>query len=60
MDDKTDLDTLLLDKFDAVLQSNDDKDIQTMLCSYYAILIFRRFQRWGQAQDLEEAIGKAA
>src|SRR5277367_5548872 len=59
--DDTDFDTQLLDNFEAVSKStaDDDKDTRIELCSSYATLMFKRFQRCGQSQDLQEAIAKA-
>jgi tetratricopeptide (TPR) repeat protein/CHAT domain-containing protein len=61
MDDNSGLSTLLLHNFEAILQALPDHDQNTrgQLYSYYANLIFRRFLRRGQLQDLEEAITKA-
>lgn len=60
MNDNTDFDTVLLDKFDTILQKlSDDEANRRRLCAYYAMLVFRRFQQQGQTQDLDEAITKA-
>jgi tetratricopeptide (TPR) repeat protein len=60
MDDNTDFDTLLLDKFDIIFQKlSDDEANRRRLCLQYATLVFRRFQQKGQTQDLNEAIAKA-
>ena len=61
MDENTDFDALLLNDFDAISQSlpDNDQSARANICSYYALLVFSRFQRSGQTLDLKEAIEKA-
>ena len=57
MDDKVDFDALLLENFELMLIGKDNS-LQTELYMYYAVLKIKLFQRWGQIEDLEEAVEK--
>jgi tetratricopeptide (TPR) repeat protein len=59
MDDAVDFGTLLLDNFELLhALAGNDKSLQAELCIRYAVLKAKRFQRWGQQDDLDEATEK--
>lgn len=60
-DSNTDLDSTLLENLELVSNflASADNGIRIAIHSYYAVLKLKRFQRWGQIEELEEAIEKA-
>jgi tetratricopeptide (TPR) repeat protein len=60
MDHAVDFDTLLLDNFERFLHAlpGNDQSFQTELHMLYAVLRARRFQHWGQQDDLDEATAR--
>lgn len=60
MDQRINIDSVLLENFDLLFNSLAHKDswFQAELCSHYALLKVKLFERWGRMEDLEEAIKK--
>jgi tetratricopeptide (TPR) repeat protein len=57
MDHTADFDTLLLDNFELLhALAGNDQSLQAELYMQYAVLKAKRFQRWGQQDDLDEAV----
>ena len=61
MEDDYDFDQYLIQNFDTVLGVIADRDVAatTKLTSYYAVLRIQRYERWGNTQDLDEAVKKS-